>query len=121
MAFVEVWKSGRLLTRRRVDEEKARKGCRVRLGSAGEVRVAVGQTETLGTFEVRVFEGELPADTHHIGETASGPAYDEPGLPPLSVGSPDRHADAINGCPDIKGYKIIELLGHGGMGKIWRA
>jgi len=60
MAYVEVWKSGRLLTRRRVDEEKARKGCRVRLGSAGEVRVAVGQTETLGTFEVRIFEGEPP-------------------------------------------------------------
>ena len=53
MAYVEVWKSGRLITRRRVDEEKARKGCKVRLGPAGEVRVALCESETLGQFEVR--------------------------------------------------------------------
>ncbi|MHC4535616.1 MAG: hypothetical protein ACYS6K_16830 [Planctomycetota bacterium] len=36
MAYVEVWKSGRLIPRRRVDERKALKGCKIRLGSIGE-------------------------------------------------------------------------------------
>jgi predicted outer membrane repeat protein len=121
MAYVEVWKSGKLLTRRRVDEEKARKGCRIRLGSAGEVRVAVGQTETIGMFEVRMFEGELPVGDHQIGEAASRRPHDEPRLPPLSVRATDRRGGQINEYPDIKGYKIIEPLGRGGMGMVWRA
>lgn len=121
MAYVEVWKSGRLLTRRPVDDEKARKGCRVRLGSAGQVHVAVGHTETLGTFEVRMFEGEPPGAPQHIAETASRLPDDGRRLPPLSVGAADRHAGQVNGCPDIKGYKIIEPLGEGGMGVVWRA
>ena len=69
MAYVEVWKSGRLVTRRRVDEQRARKGCKVRLGSAGEVRIAIGQSETLGEFEVRMFEGEPPIAHRRIEET----------------------------------------------------
>ncbi|KPK42401.1 MAG: hypothetical protein AMJ65_07705, partial [Phycisphaerae bacterium SG8_4] len=38
MACVEVWKSGRLLICRRVDEQRAKRGCKVCLGSAGEAR-----------------------------------------------------------------------------------
>jgi WD40 repeat protein len=121
MAYVEVWKSGRLLTRRQVDEEKAKKGCRVRLGSAGEVRVAVGQSETVGTFEVRMFEGDPPVGAQKIEGTVSGPPLDEPRLPPLSLGNPADRTGQIDGAPDIEGYKIIEPLGRGGMGTVWRA
>jgi len=69
MAYLEVWKSGKLVTRRRVDDQMARKGCRIRIGSAGEARVAIGQSEKLGKFEVRMFEGEPPE--------ASGPAEED--------------------------------------------
>jgi predicted outer membrane repeat protein len=121
MAYVEVWKSGRLLTRRQVDEQKAREGCRIRLGSAGEVRIAVGQSKALGTFEIRMFEGAPPAGVHQIRETASELLLEEPRLPPLSMVDPAGRSGQIDGAPDIKGYKIIEPLGSGGMGTVWRA
>ncbi|GAG43345.1 unnamed protein product, partial [marine sediment metagenome] len=121
MAYVEVWKSGRLITRRRVDEQKARKGCRVRLGSAGEVRVAIGQSETLGELEVRMFAGEPPPAWQEVKETASMPPHDGQSLPPLSVGAPGLRAEQMDRYPDIEGYKIIEPLGEGGMGIVWRA
>jgi|GEM_PF-1533502 len=60
MAYVEVWKEGKLITRRQVSEEKARKGCRIQLGSAGQVRVKIGETKQVGKFEVRIFAGDIP-------------------------------------------------------------
>ena len=113
MAYIEVWKSGRLLAHRSVDEQQAQKGCRVRLGSAGEVRIAIGQTETLGEFEVRMFAGEPPTEEEAIKETASilpEKAFSD------SPGTKSEYPD-----PDITGYRIIEALGHGGMGMVWRA
>lgn len=121
MAYVEVWKSGRLITRRRVDEQKAQKGCRVRLGSAGEVRVAIGQSETLGELEVRMFAGEPPPAWQEVKKTVSRPPQDDQSLPPLSVETPGLRAEQMDRYPDIEGYKIIEPLGEGGMGIVWRA
>jgi len=123
MAYIEVWKSGKLITRRRVDEQKAQKGCRIRLGSAGEVNLSVGQTETLGKIEVRMFKGEPPINQPKCEQSESVSQSEHRTRPPLdfSVGEPRLSPDRKGLPPDIEGYKIIEQLGEGGMGTVWCA
>lgn len=123
MAYVEIWKSGRVLTRRLVDEEKARKGCKIRLGPAGEIRIATGESQTLGPYEVRMFAGDLPQVQPKAEGEASAKEDDIQARPTLdfSAGAGSSDASMMGVRPDIEGYRILEPLGEGGMGVVWRA
>lgn len=61
MAYVEVRKNGKLIVQREVDEQEARKGCRIRIGSAGKIRLRTGQSRKLGKYDVTMYPGQ-PAD-----------------------------------------------------------
>jgi len=68
MAYVEVRRLGELIARRRVDDERARRGCGVQLGELGSVHVALGQVVKFGNYEVRIVEGPGEEDRSVVAE-----------------------------------------------------
>ena len=125
MAYVEVRKGGKLVKRHLVDDAKARKGCRIRVGSAGQVRLSIGQSKTAGKYEIEMFEG-MPSDygPQAVGEAAQVTAS----LLPMSetgelafTGTPGaRQTGKRPAFPKIEGFEITGQLGRGGMGIVWR-
>jgi len=126
MAYVEVTKDGKLVTRRVVDDAKARKGCRIRLGSAGPVRVAIGGSKTVGKYEIAVFEGMPPdEEPKAVSKTEEAPdtfpsmsETEEVGFTAVADAQPTGKKSAL---PVIEGFEITGRLGEGGMGTVWRA
>jgi serine/threonine protein kinase len=128
MAYVEVWKEGKLITRRQVGEEKARKGCRIRLGSAGQVRVKIGETKQVGKFEVRMFAGDIPEAKQvteegslDLSEPGKGPANAASTASTFSGTTMSDVREEASCFPEIEGYEVTGRLGEGGMGTVWRA
>jgi len=124
MAYLEVRKGGKLVRRRRVDGDMARRGCTVRLGTLGRVHLKLGETARLGEFELAMVAKRSAREAKHATDLA------EPRNHVLTVShtagrpaaSRESGTDPGSGeCPDIAGYHIIERLGQGGMGTVWRA
>jgi hypothetical protein len=123
MAYVEIRKNGKLIARRPVEDRKARTGLRVRIGSAGQVHVAVGRPEALGEYEVQVFEGQPPEVRQDGAPAVSAPATGPGTMQDLGFSGPDagRRPDLPEALPQIENYRVIAPLGRGGMGTVWRA
>jgi serine/threonine protein kinase len=128
MAYVEVWKEEKLITRCQVDEKKAWRGCRIRLGSAGEVRVKAGETKIVGKYEVRVFAGDIPEtkqvteeDSLDLPEPNEGSAKAASTVSTFSGTMGAGGREEASYFPEIEGYKVTGRLGEGGMGTVWRA
>lgn len=124
MAYVEIRKEGRLVARRPVDDQQARKGCKIRMGSAGAVHLTLGQSKTVGKYQVTLFDGELADDGERVVEALS--VETEPGATeteeiPAGPDAPAQGAPRGHRCPVIEGYEVIGRIGQGGMGTVWKA
>ena len=126
MAYIEVRKGGRLVKRRLVDNTRAEKGCRIRVGSAGQVHLRKGESKTVGPYEIEMLEGVPPEDGH---EAARQLEAKSDSLPPMSgteqteFTDPNqtRSMDMKSSFPAIDDYEVTGRLGQGGMGTVWRA
>ncbi len=122
MAYLEVRKGKRLISRRTVDEDRAMKGLRVRLGSEGQTRIRLGESKTIGSYRVDLVTDETPPSA-----TTTSPAppasAETRGLSELQFSGAPRsgRTPASQAVPEIDGYVVLDELGHGGMGIVWRA
>jgi serine/threonine protein kinase len=124
MAYLEVRKAGKLVQRRQIDNDKARRGCRIRLGSHESINIKVGETATLDKFEIKLVNDI----TKHEGDqkpSPNGKSKDILTFSQVSENNPDlptnKEQHRKTGYPSIDGYEIIDQLGEGGMGTVWRA
>jgi serine/threonine protein kinase len=126
MAYLEVRKAGKLVKRRLVEDDRAQKGCRIRVGSAGQVRLRMGESKTLGKYTVSMLEGAPPDDGPDLlnqseMKSDSFPAMSETEQAgftgPAQVGSHGGQSPT----PVIEDYEVTGRLGQGGMGTVWRA
>ncbi len=123
MAYLEVRKDGRLITRRPVEDRKAKTGLWVRIGSAGKVHVVFGRPGTLGEYSVQLFEGELPAVHPDKEQIAPLSSAGKQSMEDLGFSAPALRDQRFGPetLPEIEGYRVLGPIGQGGMGTVWRA
>jgi WD40 repeat protein len=121
MAYLEIKKDDRVVKHQRVDDAVARKGLRFKLGSLGRIEIALGQTKQAGPYTLSLTAGEGPsgpeANPSDMTQDVQGETESRLGF---SFAAESKSVLPTH-APQIDGFRIIELLGQGGMGSVWRA
>ena len=121
MAYLEIKKDDRVVKHQRVDDAAARKGLRFKLGSLGRIEIALGQTKQVGPYTLSLTSGEGPSGQEVTPNDSTHDIQDETeDQLDFSLAAEPKTVSPAN-APQIDGFRIIELLGQGGMGSVWRA
>ena len=123
MAYVEVRKDGKLVKRRLVDDNRAHKGCRIRVGSAGQVHLRAGESKAVGKYEIAMLEGSPPNDGDEVvrqlgTKSDSFPAMSETEQAEFTGPAQAGPLGRKSAVPVIDDYEVTGRLGQGGMGTV---
>ena len=122
MAYIEVRENGKLTKRVPVDTEKALRGCSIKVGSLGKVQLVLGESKTLGNYEIRIVEDvTMDAAAETIQPADAGPPGKNRQFATISDAKAPQKPTPSGEMPQIEGYQITGKLGEGGMGTVWRA
>lgn len=124
MAFVVVRKDGKSVLQKQVDDELAKKGFRIRVGTEGNVHLKLGQSKTVGKYTVTLYEGQPSEDAYHAVDDLKKavntfPPIHVPQGTDVTVSADSAEAEGGK-YPRIEGFEITGRLGEGGMGTVWR-
>ena len=120
MALLEVRRNGDLIKQKVVDDLFAQKGCNIRIGSSGTIHLILGETKTVGQYQISLLENELPAEDN---QTEVNSKNIDKVTEDKKHNQVQRQASNKNKriqYPRIEGYEITGKLGQGGMGTVWR-
>ncbi|MBI5724988.1 MAG: SUMF1/EgtB/PvdO family nonheme iron enzyme [Planctomycetes bacterium] len=128
MAYLDIRKDGKLVSRRLVAESAAEKGVRWKLG-ATEYQMTLGETARVGDYELVLLAGDPPAR-----KKAPAPARSQDKLaaktrtgtfaainPQMMDAEDVLDLAGDPNVPKVDGYEIKGRIGDGGMGTVWRA
>jgi len=122
MAYMEVRKDGKLVSRRPLDPQEAQEGCVIHLEPGLQLRLAAGQSRKVGRYKVRVLEGlppqssDLPEPSDALKRADDGQgASNQPSRSPGEGGSLPTVSDTAGRGDPPAG----SLAGQGTAGQEW--
>ncbi|MEX2214825.1 MAG: protein kinase [Phycisphaeraceae bacterium] len=118
MTYLEVLRSGEVIRRQLIQDNHSAEGCAIETEEDGIVFVKPGESTRTEQFEYRIVtDTSLPstAPPEEASQSRGDPASFSSAGPAIIP-----FAD-IAEAPSIEGFRILNRIGEGGMGIVWRA